>query len=84
MNDMKNIFGIRIAILAQGAMFGIMHMTWRSTSEIAFTFLAGVLLGYFYYRTRSLIGPIVLHGVNNIMLVSLMPYLFPLIRTWFS
>ncbi len=84
MNDLKKVFGFNTAILAQGAMFGIMHMTWRSTYEIAFTFLAGVLLGYFYYRTRSLVGPIAWHGVNNIMLVSLMPYIFPLIRTWFS
>ncbi len=77
MNDLKNIFGWRNAILTQGVIFGIMHMTWHSTYEIAFTFLAGVLLGYFYFRTKSLFGPIVLHGVNNVVLVSLLPYFFP-------
>ncbi|MCZ7396194.1 MAG: type II CAAX endopeptidase family protein [Candidatus Methanoperedens sp.] len=84
MNDLKKVFGLRTAILAQSAMFGIMHMTWRSSYEIAFTFFAGVLLGYFYYRTRSLVGPIVMHGMNNIILVSLMPYIFPVVHKWFT
>lgn len=40
-----------------------------------FTFWAGYLLGYIYNRTNSLTAPIFLHGVNNVMLVAVMPYL---------
>ncbi len=83
-NDLSRVFNWKIGLLAQGAMFGIMHLTWRSSYEVAFTFLAGVLLGYFYYRTKSLIGPIVMHGVNNVILVSVMPYLYPGILAWFK
>ena len=81
LNDLKMVFGWKTAILAQGAIFGIMHMTWRSSYEIAFTFFAGVMLGYFYYRTKSLIGPIVMHGINNILLISVLPYFYPV---WFT
>jgi len=82
-NDLKRIFGWKSALLGQGLIFGIMHMTWRSPLEIAFTFAAGLFLGYFYYRTKSLVGPISMHAVNNIMLVSILPYLYPSIAGWF-
>ena len=75
MNDLKRLFNWRTAILAQGFIFGIMHMTWRSVPEIGFTFMAGVILGYLYHRTGSLIGSISLHAVNNVILVGVLPYL---------
>lgn len=83
-NDLIKIFGWKSALLGQGALFGMMHMTWRSPLEIAFTFAAGIALGYFYYRTKSLAGPIAMHAVNNILLVSILPYLYPSIAGWFS
>lgn len=83
-NDLKRIFGWRSALLGQGALFGIMHMTWRSPLEIAFTFAAGLVLGYIYYRTKSLVGPISMHAVNNILLVSIFPYMYPSLAGWFS
>jgi len=83
-NDLKRIFGWKNALMAQGALFGIMHMTWRSPLEIAFTFAAGLFLGYFYYRTKSMAGPIAMHAFNNILLVSIFPYLYPSIAGWFS
>lgn len=83
-NDLKRIFGWKSALLAQGVLFGIMHMTWRSPLEIAFTASAGLFLGYFYYRTKSIVGPISMHAFNNIMLVSILPYLYPYIAGRFS
>lgn len=83
-NDLKNIFGWKSALLGQGVLFGIMHITWRSPLEIAFTTAAGIFLGYFYYRTNSLAGPISMHAFNNIMLVSILPYLYPSMAGWFS
>jgi membrane protease YdiL (CAAX protease family) len=83
-NDLKRIFGWKSALLAQGAIFGIMHMTWHSPLEIAFTFTAGLILGYFYHRTNSLVGPISMHAGNNILLVSILPYLYPSLAGWFS
>ncbi len=82
-NDLKRIFGWKSALLGQGALFGMMHMTWRSPIEIAFTFAAGMVLGYIYHRTKSLVGPISMHAVNNILLISILPYLYPSIAGWF-
>ncbi len=84
LNDLTNVFGWKTAILAQGILFGIMHMTWRSSYEIIFTASAGVFLGYFYYRTRSLIGPIVWHAANNVLLVAVLPYFYPFPGVWFA
>ncbi|MFZ3383728.1 MAG: type II CAAX endopeptidase family protein [Candidatus Methanoperedens sp.] len=82
-NDLKNIFGWKSALLGQAVLFGIMHMSWRSPLEIVFTTSAGLFLGYFYHRTNSLAGPISMHAANNVMLVSVFPYLYPLIAGWF-
>jgi membrane protease YdiL (CAAX protease family) len=73
--DMTNLLGWKWGLLGASLMFGVMHLTWRSIPELGFTFLAGVLLGYLYYRTRSLTSPIVAHGIGNTVLVAVMPYL---------
>jgi membrane protease YdiL (CAAX protease family) len=74
-NDLKRLFSWKTAIIVQGFLFGVMHMTWRSVPELGFTTAAGIILGYFYHRTGSLIGPISMHAVNNVILVGVLPYL---------
>ncbi|MBI4499101.1 MAG: CPBP family intramembrane metalloprotease [Chloroflexi bacterium] len=73
-NDIAEVLGWKGGLFFSSLLFGIMHMTWRSVPELGFTFGAGLLLGYFYWRSRSLVGPIALHAVNNVVLVSIMPY----------
>ena len=72
--DLAAAFGSKWALTLSSVLFGIMHLTWRSPGEVLFTTAAGFLLGYLYLRTRSLVAPIALHGTNNVMLVSIMPY----------
>lgn len=72
--DLQRIFGRLPGLLSASYLFGIMHLTWRSAPELIFTFWAGYLLGYIYNRTNSLTAPIFLHGVNNVMLVAVLPY----------
>ncbi len=74
--DLSETLSWTKALLLTSVLFGIMHLTWRTPEEVMFTFGAGMLLGYLYFRTRSLTAPIVLHGMNNLLLVSVMPYLF--------
>jgi membrane protease YdiL (CAAX protease family) len=73
--DMIGLLGWKWGLLGASLMFGVMHLTWRSIPELAFTFLAGMLFGYLYYRTRSLTAPIIAHGMGNTILVAVMPYL---------
>jgi len=74
--NLTKMYGWGIALLSTGFLFSVMHLTWRSVPELGFTFFAGILFGYIYYKTKSLVAPIVLHGVNNVMLVAIMPYVF--------
>ena len=73
--DMMNLLGWKWGLLGASLMFGVMHLTWRSMPELGFTFSAGLLFGYLYYKTHSLTAPIVAHGVGNTVLVAVMPYL---------
>jgi membrane protease YdiL (CAAX protease family) len=73
--DMSNLLGWQWGLLGSSLVFGVMHLTWRSVPELGFTFVAGLLFGYLYHRTRSLTAPIIAHGVGNTVLVAVMPYL---------
>ena len=74
--DFTVAFNWKWGLFSASTLFAVMHLTWRSIPELAFVFLAGIILGTLYLKTKSLVAPIVAHGVNNVMLVSIMPYIF--------
>ena len=51
-----------VAIVVSGLIFGIIHM---NPVQVAFASVAGILLGWLYWRTRSLIPCMVVHVLNN-------------------
>ena len=73
--DLTKAFGGKWGVVLASLMFAVMHLTWRSVPELLFVFLAGLILGYLYYKTKSLVAPIVMHGTGNVILVAVMPYL---------
>ena len=73
--DLTKAVGWKWGLVLASVMFAVMHLTWRSIPELFFVFFAGLVLGYVYYRTRSLVGPILIHGIGNVTLVAIMPYL---------
>lgn len=73
--DLTEAFGWKWGLLGASLLFAIMHLTWRSAVELGFVFLSGLMLGFLYWRTKSLVAPIVAHGINNVILVSVLPYL---------
>ena len=74
--DISEAFGWKWGLFTASAIFAAMHLTWRSVPELGFVFLAGLILGALYLKTRSLVAPIVAHGINNVMLVAVLPYIF--------
>ena len=76
-NSVINMVGVWPGIFWSGVIFGVMHTVWRSVPELFFTFAAGIMFGIFYHRTGSLVGPVFLHGTNNVMLLAVLPYLLP-------
>ena len=76
--DLIVAFGWKWGIVGASFMFAVMHLTWRSVPELGFVFVAALILGGLYYKTKSLTAPIIMHGVNNVMLVAVWPYLLRL------
>ena len=76
--DLAEAFGWKWGLFGASALFAVMHLTWRSMPELLFVFIAGAILGYMYWKTKSLTGPIIAHGMNNVMLVAIAPYIFHL------
>jgi hypothetical protein len=74
--DLMGAFGWKWGLFGASALFAVMHLTWRSIPELAFVLLAGIVLGTLYLKTKSLVAPIVAHGVNNVVLVAILPYIF--------
>lgn len=57
------------AIFASALIFGIIHL---NPAQIPYAFVLGLLLGWLYWRTRSLLPCILLHLINNGLSVILM------------
>ncbi len=71
-------FGFKWGLFGASFLFAVMHLSWRSVPELGFVFVAALSLGALYYKTGSLTAPIVAHGINNVMLVAVLPYLLHL------
>ena len=74
--DLMGAFGWKWGLFGASALFAVMHLTWRSMPELGFVFIAGLILGALYWKTKNLTAPIVAHGANNVMLVAILPYIF--------
>ena len=62
-----------VAIMISAAIFGVVH---ANLAQFINALLMGLLLGWMYYRTGSLVPGILLHWVNNTManvLANIMP-----------
>jgi hypothetical protein len=74
-NDLSRLFGWRWGLILSSAFFSIMHLTWRSVPELLFVFVAGLIFGSLYLKTRGLYLSILVHCMNNTVLVAVYPYL---------
>ena len=72
--DAMKALGWKWGLILASLLFAVMHLTWRSIPELVFVFFGGLVLGYLYYKTKSLVAPIVMHGVGNVILVAILPY----------
>lgn len=71
-----------IGVLGRGGLiytaflFAILHIGYLSISDVLFVFGVGLMFGLFVARTRSLVGVSLAHGLTNISLYLLYPFLF--------
>ncbi len=72
---LMDALGLWPGIFITSTLFAAMHVSWRSVPELLFVFLASIMLGYMRVKTKSLVGPLAWHGLNNTLLVGILPYL---------
>jgi uncharacterized protein len=58
--------------------FATLHLGYRSLVDLAFVFAVGLVYGWVFERTRSIIGISIGHGIANAVLFFVMPHLLPL------
>ena len=75
LRTLLKLFGSKpwIAIAISAAVFGIVH---GNSAQFLHAFLLGLLLGWMFYRTGSIVPGVVLHWVNN-TIVYVMANLMP-------
>jgi len=66
-------FGWKAGLLGVSVVFSILHMGWLSTLDVLFVFTIGLFFGFIAFKTGSIIGVSLSHGLTNVILFLLMP-----------
>ncbi|HHT16138.1 MAG TPA: CPBP family intramembrane metalloprotease [Papillibacter sp.] len=66
--ELRKIMPIKIALVVQAVLFGVYHL---QPVQGAYAIVIGLLIGFIYYRSGSLVAPIVVHiAVNSFSVVA--------------
>lgn len=65
----------RWALIYVALLFGVLHIGYLSVTDVAFVFAVGLLFGEIVRRGGSILGVTLAHGLTNITLFLIMPYL---------
>ena len=65
----------RWGVLYAGLLFAVMHLGYRSLTDFLFVLLVALYFGQVVLRTRSILGVTVAHGLTNIGLFLVFPFL---------
>ena len=69
--DVLGVWGIGyVAVL-----FAVLHTGYRSLLDVVFVLVVGFIFGWVVHRTRSLLGVTLAHGLTNIVLFLVMPFI---------
>ena len=69
-------FGALQGVAFTAVLFTVMHSTYNSVPEMSFVFLAALFYGIAYQKTGSIYGVMLSHGLANIVLFLVAPFLF--------
>lgn len=64
----------RFGLLFVALVFGVLHIGYRSLLDVAFVFAVGLFFGWAVLKTRSIVGVTLAHGLINIVLFLVMPF----------
>ena len=63
------------SIIFVSVVFMLLHAGWKSITDLIFVFLVAVFYCIIFLRTKCLVGISISHGITNIMLFIILPYL---------
>ncbi|MFZ2456545.1 MAG: type II CAAX endopeptidase family protein [Candidatus Altiarchaeia archaeon] len=69
----EKVIGVAGALFFTALLFAVMHIGWKSWVDLVFVFLVGFFYGVIFYKTRSLFGITVSHGLTNTVLFTIAP-----------
>jgi membrane protease YdiL (CAAX protease family) len=64
----------RWAVPYVAMLFAVLHVGYKSLLDVVFVLIVGLYFGWVVERTRSLLGVTLAHGLTNIMLFLVMPF----------
>lgn len=71
----EEMFGIRGGLVLSGLIFGLMHFVYGTLYAVFYAFATGLIIGYIFYRTRSLPFIALIHGFINVFSFGIIPHL---------
>lgn len=71
----ERLLGIVGSNVYVSVVFAVLHLGYKSALDLVFVFVVSLFFGWIFARTRSLLGITLAHGLTNIMLFLVMPYL---------
>jgi len=74
-NRLEVFLGSRGGLIITSILFGLMHSGYGNMAEIFYTFFVGFIIGFMFYRTRSLPLVTMIHGFINVFLFGVIPHL---------
>ena len=69
------VFGLRLGLIYVSLLFAMLHIGYRSPLDILFVFLVGLYLAWVVARTKTIWGVTFAHGLTNIVLFLIMPFI---------
>lgn len=73
-NTAVEILGRALGITYVALFFAVFHVGYQSIADVIFVLAVGLLFGWIVLRTKSIIGVTLAHGLTNIMLFLIMPF----------
>jgi membrane protease YdiL (CAAX protease family) len=78
----QNVFGVALGLLYTALLFTALHIGWNSFYDLVFVFVVALFYGYVFYKTRSIFGITLSHGISNTFLFLILPFYAPLVYSW--
>lgn len=65
--------GWKAGVFGVGLVFAFLHVGWLSIFDFVFVFLIGLAFGFVVFKTGSIIGVSLSHGLTNVLLFLVLP-----------